>query len=358
MRLDEIESTSPNTLPSPLVATLPVLRICSQLKQTLRSPTIPHSTLTTYDTNFRTIMDAYPEPFSISSHAYLDARLLPAALCLQSARFLLYRHNLSSACSSSDRLNALNRCVSVGQDTAHYIRRSLRQTSAVPTKPPPPEWITGLRAATTIFFCKLLWRCMLVLSLRMDYASALTILQASRSINDLRSVNGTCGRNLVFFLEKLVERIQTAPTAHALSMDEEMLVYASGDLPSCTEERWTRSGNDVQAQATFPDASKADCTGALHTTQPRIEDSAASWDRCHQILTQLLHDQQDQAAPPPPPAMLSQPDIHSRPAQHSLLSPVSQQYLAPPSGPQDRTSLSPGASNGGTSTRISIQDIM
>ena len=95
------------------------------------------------------------------------------------------------------------------------------------------------------FFCSHLWRCALVLCLRLEFAAATTIVQASASIGDLRKNNVACGRNLAFFLDKLIARLRSGATSESLEADEEMLAYASGDLQGCSEESWVWPGSET-----------------------------------------------------------------------------------------------------------------
>ncbi|KAK4913210.1 hypothetical protein LTR28_013791 [Elasticomyces elasticus] len=53
--------------PNGLIAVIPVVRIISQLKKTLKSRTIAAATLNTYDEHFRSIMLSYPEITRVSS---------------------------------------------------------------------------------------------------------------------------------------------------------------------------------------------------------------------------------------------------------------------------------------------------
>ncbi|KAK3725423.1 hypothetical protein LTR37_000393 [Vermiconidia calcicola] len=350
--------------PNGLVSVIPVVRIYAQLKKTLKSRTIAAATLNTYDAHFQTIMESYPDPFPINSQAYLDPRLLTAACSLQTARFFLYRHNLSPACRRSDRRDALDRCVSVANDTAYYVQRSMQQGSNSPNSGfyspvHMANWAARFRTMAPSFFCLHLWRCALVLCLRMEFASALTIVQASASVGDLRKNNTACGRHLSFFLDKLIDRLRSGATRQTLETDEEMLAYASGDLQGCAEECWVWAGTETGA--TLNPATTNGYSNDGSNVAPELRSTSTlterethewgGWDHIQRTLTQLLQDQQ---APMPPPQ--SQP-YPQGPGTYPPPPQTPHQHLAPhPASHQP--SLSPVGSNGGGSSRISIKDIM
>ena len=357
--------------PSGLISVIPVVRIYAQLKKTLKSRTIAAATLATYDDHFRSIMATYPDPFPINSQAYLDPRLLTAACSLQAARFFLYRHNLFPACRNPDRRDALDRCVSVANDTAHYIQRSMQQD----IRPQQPgfyspvhmaNWAARLRTMAPAFFCSHLWRCALVLCLRMEFSSALTIVQASASIGDLRKNNMACGRNLAFFLDKLIGRLHRGANKQSLEVDEEMLAYASGDLQGCAEEAWVWQGsetgaslNQVHTNGYAHDRSRSNSMSDQQTANALTEREVhdwGGWDHVQRVLNQLLQEQQQGQAPPPQMQSYSQPPPTYPPQTPNM-------HLAPQLAPQQHLpSLSPVGSNGGAtrsdSSRISIKDIM
>jgi len=355
--------------PNGLAAVIPVVRITAQLKKTLKSRTIAAATLNTYDEHFQSIMTSWLEPFPIHSQAYLDPRLLTAACSLQTTRFFLYRHNLSSACRRHDRRDALERCVVVATDTAHYVQRSMQPApgSSGPGYYSPTHmasWAARFRTMSPAFFCAHLWRCTLILCFRMEYAAALTLVQASAAVGNLRKNNVACGRYLAFFLDKLIGRLRAGATKQALETDEEMLAYVSGDMQGCTDQAWAWTGSETGASL----QEQANVNGyAADGATPGPADSVLSgslteremhewggWEHIQRTLEQLLQSQPGPA--PPPPAQMS--PFAPQPSPYPQLPP--QQYpqhnLAPlpQSGHQ---SVSPAPSNG-ASSRISIKDIM
>ena len=365
-----------STPPSGLISVIPVVRIYAQLKKTLKSRTIAAATLNTYDEHFRSIMATFPDPFPIHSQAYLDPRLLTAACALQAARFFLYRHNLSPACRKPDRSDALDRCVSVANDTAHYIQRSMQRDARSPnagfySPQHMADWAGRIRTMAPAFFCSHLWRCALVSCLRLEFASATTIVQASASIGDLRKNNTACGRNLAFFLDKLIDRLRRGATKQSLESDEEMLAYASGDLQACAEEAWVWTGSEAGANITQNktngyDRSRSNSLSESQSANALSEREShewGGWENIQRTLNQLHQEQQGQQAPPQPPPPPQQQQAYSHPPGTYPPPPQTPNlHLAPQTTPsQHHPSPSPVGSNGGAgggSGRISIKDIM
>ncbi len=368
-----------DTVANALIPVIPVVRIAAQLKKTLKSKTIAAATLMTYDEHFKTIMATFPEPFTMTSQAYLDPRLLMAACTLQTVRFLLYRHNLSPICRSADRSDALERCVSVAADTARYIERSMQPGGASPSSnyystSHMASWAARLRTMAPAFFCTHLWRCALVSCLRLEFAQALTIVQASASIGDLRKNNIGCGRHLAFFLDKLMSRLRSGANRQTLQSDEEMLAYASGDLQAAAEESWVWVGSETGANL-----NKTQSNGfAIDRAEPQTPNPLTErerhewggWDHVQRILNMLLQEQQghyQQHSGSMQTQLQTQVYQQQQQASHgpgTYPPPPStpSQHLAPLQTPSQQPSVSPAPSsvsgNNGGSNRISIKDII
>ena len=362
--------------PSALLSVIPVVRIYGKLKKTLKYSTIGSPTLTTFDNYFRSIMDSYPDPFPITSNAHLDPRLVTAACSLPTAQFFLYRHNLSPACSKAERREALERCVSVARDTVHYIRRSMQPDARAGSQGAYSpghlhNWAARLRTMAPAFFCSHLWRCALVLCLQLDFASASIIAQASASIGDLRKNNTACGRNLSFFLNKLVGRLHAGATRESLEEDEEMLAYASGDLQASVEEAWAWTGSETGTNLSkrsngLAPLERSNSISETQTSSALTEREIQEWGGWENILRTLgqLQQQQQGHVPPPPAPMYNQqagayppppqtPNVHLAPQQQQ----PSQQPLPSPSSTGSNGNMN-GNGNGTGSSRISIKDIM
>lgn len=359
--------------PSALLSVIPVVRIYGKLKKTLKYSTIGSATLATFENHFQSIMASYPDPFPIRSTAHLDPRLVTAACSLPTAKFFLYRHNLSPACSWADRREALERCVDVANDTVHYIRRSMHPD----VRPGGPgayspghlhNWAARLRTMAPAFFCSHLWRCALVLCLRLEFASASIIAQASASIGDLRKNNIACGRNLAFFLDRLIGRLRSGATRESLEHDEEMLAYASGDLQASVEEAWAWTGSETganlgQRSNNLAPLERSNSTSETQTSSALTEREMYEWGGWEHILRTLdqLHQQQQGHVPPPPAQMYAQQPGTYPPPPHTPnlhLAPQQQPPQQPLPSPSSIGSNGNMNGNGAVSSRISIKDIM
>ncbi|KAI5367604.1 hypothetical protein Slin14017_G026400 [Septoria linicola] len=396
IRPNGIVMPPPNQAPtSGLIAVILVTRTTAQIKKTLKSQTIVASTLATCDEHFRSIMASWPEPFPNNSQAPLDPRLLTAACSLQTQMFHLYRHNLSPACRTSDRRDALDRCISIGKDTAHYVQRTMQHPATSPnqgymTQPHLSAWASLIRTMTPAFFCAHVWRCQLVLCLRGEFGAAFMLTHVSAAVGGLRKLNVACGRHLAFFLDKLIEKLRGGANQQQLETDEELLAYASGDMQGSADDAWAWSGSETgmnlhQQQVVvngYP-GDKPVLAAEQLSTSTLTEQETQNWGGWDHVQRTLNHLQEHQQGPSPSqPQPLQQPP--SAPAAQMTSGqpspyppPHTQPSLAPspyPSHPP-HPSMSPNPQNGqshgqvGTngnnnvngaagSSRISIQDIM
>lgn len=375
---------SPQQAVNGLIAVIPVVRITASIKKTLKSRTIASATLNTYDEHFKAIMASYPDPFPIHSTTELDPRLLTAACGLQTSRLLLYRHNLSPTCRHPERREALDRMVSVAKDTAHYVSRSCNPHHMA-------SWGARLRTMAPAFFCAHIWRCMLVLIFRGEYASALTLLNVCAAVGDLRKNNTACGRHLTFFLDKLIDRLRAGASQQTLEADEEMLAYVSGDMQGTPDSAWTWTGSEPAGSTlsmpapngyanTDPMLMKQEASppGATNHLTDREIHEWPGWEHIQRVLSQLLHESQQQqyAQPLPPPAQphgypqhapAPYPPQHQQPPAPQMQQQTPQQHHShlapqqlPPLGsvsPAHSNNSGNGSGNSGSS-RISIKDIM
>jgi len=224
----------------------------SELKKTLKSPTIPQATLKTYDEYFRMILSSYPEECQPHSDTYLDPFTLTLCIPLLSARFILYRHNIKPYATPPDRSDAITRIATIAQDTVRLLARTMQ---------PPPNhngdrtasWSDLLKAQADNATCRHLWRCTMALAFRGDFEGALACVRVCRAIGDMRKINIACGRNLSYFLERLTDRmgifaargwVSTGTGAGAggwqreLEGDEEMLALLTGDMQGDWDCAW------------------------------------------------------------------------------------------------------------------------
>lgn len=297
-----------------LVTVIPVVRCLYKLQRTLKSSCISQHTLRSYDERFHQILNFAPETNKPDFDGYLDPDSLPSVLLLQVARFHLFRHNMSPVCPPRDRIEALRRCASVAQDTAKYISRT---TQAPATRPETDKsWQVRVTQLTSNWMCMHLWRCMLALCFDEEYDSALVCLRLSSAIGDLRKVNIACAKNLLFFLERLKERIMSGNgSRHLLDNDEEMIAYVSGDMQGSAEHSWVWAGTEtapIQGLGHAPPSNEGrnrlsqDSSQGTHLPiRPSTgsqENDASDWDgwrNIEHLIQQLMEERRIRAAQPP-----------------------------------------------------------
>lgn len=392
----------PSNVPShsSLGTVIPVVRFISQLKTTLKAREIAPQTIRTYDDYFSAVMSTFPETFQTQSSTYLEPHQLTVAFFLQTARFHLYRHNLSVICRLPQRVEAINRCLAVARDTAQYISRTLQTPAASPNShqdghspaassevdldvSKTDKWQASVKSTALNISCMHLWRSILVLCFRGDFTSALTCIRVSSAIGELRNVNMACGRHIKFFLDKLLERWRSGRGgAASLEKDEEMIAYLSGDLQGSTENSWVWTGSETGSKLKVND-DKA--THAVQIYRPlnavgmgpklngehpvdRPNDPAnnllpkpldwGGWDTVERSIHELMEEQEKS---PPLSTETRSPYSYHRPAHNE----GKRLQLAPPDLPgpvtPGRTPPPPQATSRETSTgasRISIANII
>ncbi|KAL4895655.1 fungal-specific transcription factor domain-containing protein [Aspergillus ambiguus] len=228
---------------TPLLATIHVVRSIGQLCRTLRSCSISPATIETFERHFHACLAVFPSQYHPKSEQYLDPRSLAPIVHLQNARLILHRHNISPYCTPEGRASALDYCVSTSKDTASLLVRC--------TQPPPapenPDWRPLLASAASTILCTHIWRCVLLLLLRQEFEDALVCVQALSVVGDTRAVNAACGRYIAFFLQQLLERMQR-PEVVDPERDEELMVYASGDMQAANDGSWVWQGSETGSQ--------------------------------------------------------------------------------------------------------------
>lgn len=225
-----------------LLPTIHVVRSISQLRKTIKSPTISLTTLATFDTHFRACLSAFPAPFSIESHEPLDPYSISPIIYLMNTRIILHRHNLSTSCTPDMRANAIEQCLRIALETTHLLARAGAMTRS--PNPPYHQQPSILGATASTMLTTHIWRCTLVLLFCAHFDAALTCVRISASIGRYRDANVACGRNLVFFLTTLLERRRAGARPRDMS-DEEVVAYVSGDIQATTDGGWVWQGSET-----------------------------------------------------------------------------------------------------------------
>jgi hypothetical protein len=152
-----------------------------------------------------------------------------------------------------------------------------------------------IRGQADNFLCKHIWRITLILCFKGDYSGALTCARLSATIGDIRKVNVACGRNLSLFLDRLSERTKAGvATQTHLELDEEMLVYASGDLQGDPENAWVWAGSETQPVNSAPANPEDLPPSSALLTEKELNDWGG-WERVERLLHELIDEQQRQS---------------------------------------------------------------
>ncbi|KAI0998330.1 hypothetical protein K3495_g9865 [Podosphaera aphanis] len=279
-----------------------VIRAASQLVKALRSPIISEPTLRTFDTHFTACMTAFPPSLLLNSNEPLDPRVLVPVCYLMNTRLILHRHNLSIVCPPQVRANALEQCIHASLDSSFLISRAMAWSNSSQS--------FGLAAHAMT--CMHIWRCTLFLLYGGHLDAALTCIRASSSIGVLRDVNISCGRNIAFFLDKLIEKRRSGSLAGSKEyreqrwLDEELIAYISGDLQAHPTNSWvwqsSESGtnglrgsetNDIRLTNTLRDP------GNLEKSTVSEADTTdwGGWKRIEYLVSFLARELEDHVAP-------------------------------------------------------------
>ncbi|KAL4984645.1 fungal-specific transcription factor domain-containing protein [Aspergillus falconensis] len=273
---------------TPLLATIHVVRSIGQLTRILRSTTIGTASLQTFERHFTTCLSIFPEQYQPTSDQYIEPRTLTPIIYLQNARLMLHRHNISPFCPPDVRSSALDYCASVCQDTARLLSRCMRPSPVTGNR----DWRTLLALSGSAMLCAHLWRCILLLLFRQEYDAALICVQASSIMRDSRVINTACGRNIVFFLKCLLDRLHR-PGPVELDGDEEMMAYVSGDMQGTSNGSWVWEGSETGSQldVASPPNSAAH-PGFEDNRLPQEPNGWEGWDWVEQTVQYLLTEKQ------------------------------------------------------------------
>ena len=331
------------------LAVIQITRIYAQLYQTLKSSVVSTQTLQGFEVQFRSRAQQLPEAYQTNSTAALETAALPPLFALLNAQFHLYRRNLSPVCHPNQRREALRQCASVAQETAKYISRALHSPPKVEMEKSWPVRVAPMASNLT---CMHLWRCILMLCFRGDYNAALMCSHMLSVVGNMRQVGSGCGKNLVFVLDRLLDRIRSGHgSLQQLEYDEEMLAYISGDVQASVEHGWAWAGTDP----TFTKSPRAASYGTsrLPGQDQTMRDRPTSaspaqewegWGKVDQLIRQLMDENHPRTAQPP----TYYPPPHN-PVKRVQLGPNDQ------SPPRSATLPSPAPSN---ASRISIANII
>ncbi|KAJ8110172.1 hypothetical protein OPT61_g6911 [Boeremia exigua] len=333
------------------LAVVQITRMFAPLYQALKSSTVSPQTLQSFDQQFRSRLQQLPEAYQPCSTAVLETAAIPPLFALLTAQFHLYRRNLSPVCHITERREAFRQCASVAQETAKYISRALHS-------PPKAElekgWPARVAPMASNLTCMHLWRCILISCFRGDYDAALMCSHMLGVVGNVRQIGAGCGKNIVFVLEKLVDRVRSGHgSPQQLEYDEEMLAYISGDVQASAEHGWVWSGSDLTAKGPQSSYSASRTSSQDQPMRDAVPQSSASalptiewegWGKVDQLIRLLMDESRPRTAQPPP----YYPPPHN-PVKRVQLGPNDQ------SPPKPAPLPSPAPSN---ASRISIANII
>lgn len=341
--------THANTAPfTGSLAVIQITQMYASVYQTLKSSVILPQTLQSFSSQFRSRAQQLPEAYQAGSAASLETAALLPLFTLLTAQFHLYRRNMSPVCHLTERREAFRQCASVAQDTAKYISRALHN-------PPEAEleksWPARVATTASNLTCMHLWRCILVLCFRGDYDAALMCSHMLSVVGTMRPIGAGCGKNLVFVLERLLDRIRSGHgSPQQLEYDEEILAYISGDLQASVEHGWAWAGADLNSiRSPQMPSFGASRPGQDQTMRDRPKSASPvmeweGWGRVDRLIRQLMDENRPRTAQPP----TYYPPPHN-PVKRVQLGPNDQ------SPPKPAPLPSPAPSN---ASRISIANII
>ncbi len=307
---------------TPFLAMVNVVRSFQSLNQLLKSPYITRETLQSREDYFQTCLSLFPNTLRPSALEPVDPRAIAPLICLQNARLLLQRHNLTPVCPPDLRLQAIDQCVVVARDTAMTLSRCLDPASSFRHATAERSRLLAMSASTML--CMHIWRCLLFLLFRADYHPAIVLVQAASAIGSARQVNLCCGRHLEFFLRVLYSRLEQGHSGE-FDGDEEMIAYVSGDLQSSPDTSWVWHGREIGIESSKPATSANDLppfeqlrSGPVKNVKnPVPVDEEArdwgGWDHVEGSVRYLLERQQQQ----------QRQETQRPPRQHPSVSPPS-----------------------------------
>ncbi|RAK78343.1 transcription factor domain-containing protein [Aspergillus fijiensis CBS 313.89] len=346
---------SPQT--SSLLASIHVVRSIGQLSRTLKSPTISPATLETFERHFNACLATFPSQYLPRSEQYLDPRSLAPIIYLQNARLLLHRHNMSPCCNREARTSALDFCVSTAQDTARLLSRCMRPPPASPRHGHPTssgeDWRPLLASSAGAMLCVHLWRCVLLLLFRQEYAAALVCVQASAAIGDSRAVNAACGQYLAFFLKALLQRSETIIS----ELDEELIAYVSGDMQGTIESSWVWQGSATGSQLETM-SPQLNSPTAYPRPEMEITEDWEGWAWVEQSVRYLSERQQQQQQQQQQQKELQQQHQHQQEQHHHHhhLKPAESSYLGLDAAATSSDATTPQSSS--SHSRMTIASII
>lgn len=262
--------------PTFLLASIHIARLLAPLARSCKSLCITADTIKKFESHLRSCMLLFPPHLQLQGAQPLDPLFLSPLIYFQNIRLILYRHNISPACSSEQRSSAIDSCCATAIDTASIMSRCFASTKT------PEQVEQKLKFSASFLMCTHFWRSMLFLAFRQQWDAFFLLLRCSTIIDDTRPINISCGRHLDRFLRCLMQRYTTNEQG-TLEDDEDLIVLLSGDLQGGTSG-WvwgnSESGTLLSRRQKHSRSTQASQAGAQ-----RSDTTDVSWD------TSLSHEE-------------------------------------------------------------------
>ncbi|KAK9389315.1 fungal-specific transcription factor domain-containing protein [Lipomyces mesembrius] len=267
------------------IPTIHILRILGPLRQTLRSPVIARTTLSTFDEYFNQFWNAFPflsPSLGAASEEHLETMSLIPVTVMQNLRMILHRHNLSPYAPPELRTYALDRCALISLETVAFLRRTMvrppgpSQMRSKAMRKPENFWADTITQSMTAFQLMNIWRTTLFLMARGMFRHARVCVKVSAAVHDHREVNVACGRYLEGVLVKLRDKLacvgdagHDGMTEYVIEADEDMMALVSGDLQASSDAWIWEQPSSASSQTTnTPFISPSDARDAAPKRPP------------------------------------------------------------------------------------------
>ena len=224
---------------TPLLATIHVVRSVQPMVRLFKSSHIASEAISQCEQHLLACMRLFPQALQLTSTESIEPRSIAPMVYLQNMRLLLHRHNLSPYCPPESRRRAVEACTSVAYDTHRLVSRSLGSPSTSTSR-------RDFAISATTLLCTHIWRCALFAIFSADYESALVLVWALSIVDSARSVTAHCGRNLLFFINCITDRMRSGVMSNP-EHDEELMAYVSADMQSNIETSWIWQGSETGA---------------------------------------------------------------------------------------------------------------
>ena len=261
---------------------------------------IPMPALERFHEKFSRMKTLLPDADQLSGVSEHEVTSLRATFVFLFVQFLVYRNNLQCVPNSPEHTDALVRCLGIAHHTCEYVARMLQISSLSPQDwKPVNDWRSRLITIADNAFCLHIWRSTLVLCFAGHFEASLMCARVASAIGNSKKVNAHCGRSLLLFLTRQLDKLTEGnDNWRRLESDEELLRYVCGDLQTVNENSWTwldskLTVKSLKLPAEVMDESMSD--GIVHS--PIISSSSSSyaedndwngWKSVEDLIMQLI----------------------------------------------------------------------